>query len=107
MRLGIIDNSGQPKGEDPVAELCAQLPVSTRILFACYKAVYHFFEAYGNLPKRFKYGFLFFAKFDTFLLKLLTATPDGTRLPAFFLLPRLGKRLEALGSLHEEDALVP
>ena len=84
-----------------VAGLLLQLPLSTRILFACFKFVYYFVELYGNLPKPFKYGFLFFAKFKTFLLKRLNATPDGTRLAAFFILPRVGQRLQSLKSLHD------
>ena len=84
------------------ANLLPQIRLSTRVLFACFKLVYYFVEFYGNLPKPFKYGFLFFAKFKTFLLKRLNATPDGTRLAAFFILPRIGQRLERIKCFDEE-----
>ena len=100
---GIIDDSGHDM-DGRVADLLSQLPLSTRVLFACFKLVYYFFEFYGNLPKPLKHGFLFFAKFKTFLLERLTATPDGIRLAAFFLLPRQAERLQALGGFHEEGA---
>ena len=65
---GIIDDSGHDM-DDRVAGLLLQLPLSTRILFACFKLVYYFVVFYGELPKPLKHGYLFFAKFKTFLLK--------------------------------------
>ena len=55
-------------------------------------------------PKPFKHGYLFFAKFKTFLLKRLNATPDGIRLGAFFTLPRIGQRLQSLKNYRRSRA---
>ena len=103
---GIIDDSGHDM-DGRVAGLLPQLPLSTRILFACFKLVYYFVEFYGNLPKPFKYGFLFFAKFTTFLLKRLNATPDGTRLAAFFICPESASALSASSALMKRSRVVP